>query len=92
MQDFKKMKKHEEIKVVICMGSSCFARGNKDNLEYLEYLAEENDLDIKIDLIGTRCENKCAEGPNIIINGKLYNNVTRNDLEELLFKYTLIRS
>lgn len=74
----------EKINITVCLGSACFARGNEDHLEYIEdYIAEHN-LDAKIEIAGSRCEGKCADGPNIIINGKLYNNMTAVKLKEIL--------
>lgn len=74
----------EKINITVCLGSACFARGNEDHLEYIEdYIAEHN-LDAKIEISGSRCEGKCADGPNIIINGKLYNNMTGVKLKEIL--------
>ncbi len=74
----------KKINITVCLGSACFARGNEDHLEYIEdYIAEHN-LDAKIEISGSRCEGKCADGPNIIINGKLYNNMTGVKLKEIL--------
>lgn len=70
--------------ITVCMGSSCFARGNMENLEFLEHYIKQNNLDASIELSGSRCEGKCAEGPNIIVNGKEYNNVTIDLLKEIL--------
>ena len=72
------------IEIKICMGSSCFARGNADNLEFLENYIKENNLDAEIELYGARCENICDKGPNIIINDKVYNNITPEKIVELL--------
>lgn len=72
------------LEIKICMGSSCFARGNADNLEFIENYIKENNLDAEIELYGARCENKCDKGPNIIINDKIYNNVTKEKIVELL--------
>lgn len=70
--------------ITVCMGSSCFARGNDTNLAFLEDYIKENNLDAEIELAGTRCEGKCASGPNISINGVEYNNVSVENLEEIL--------
>lgn len=70
--------------ITVCMGSSCFARGNDTNLAFLEDYIKENNLDAQIELAGTRCEGKCASGPNISINGVEYNNVSVENLEEIL--------
>ncbi len=72
------------MKITVCMGSSCFARGNMENLEFIEEYIKNNKLDAQIELAGSRCEGDCAKGPNIIIDGKEYNNITINDLEEIL--------
>ncbi len=71
-----------EIKV--CMGSACFAKGNQENLEYLKEYIEEHNLVANVSIVGALCENKCSEGPRIIINDKEYTNVTKDKLEEIL--------
>jgi len=75
-----------KLNITVCMGSSCFARGNQQNLAFIEAYIKEHNLDAEIDLAGTRCENKCASGPNIIINGIEYNGITQEKLEEILNK------
>ena len=77
----------DKIEIVVCMGSSCFARGNQENLAFLESFVKEHNLDANIELAGTRCENKCASGPNIFINGIEYNNVTQDMLEKILSEF-----
>ncbi len=72
--------------IKICMGSSCFARGNNENLEVIENFIKENKLEANCELIGSRCENKCELGPTIIINECEYNNVTKEKLMEILGK------
>lgn len=71
-----------EIKV--CMGSACFARGNNQNVEIIENFIKENNLDAKVELVGSHCEGKCAEGPNLYINEKHYSNITPDKIEDLL--------
>lgn len=70
--------------IVICMGSSCFARGNRKNLELVERFLLEHGLDIPVRLAGSRCENACQEGPNISINGVMYHQVDAGALIDLL--------
>lgn len=72
------------MKITVCMGSSCFARGNAENLDFLEKYIKDNNINAEIELIGSRCENQCEKGPNIIINNKEYNNVSIKRLEEIL--------
>ena len=73
-----------KINITVCMGSSCFARGNQQNLAFIEAFVNEHGLDADIDLAGKRCDNECAKRPNIIINGVEYNGVTEEKLEEIL--------
>lgn len=73
-----------KLNITVCMGSSCFARGNQENLAFLEDYIKEHGIEANIELEGTRCENKCASGPNIYVNGIEYNNVDIDKLKEIL--------
>ena len=66
------------------MGSSCFARGNDENLEFLEQYIKENNLEAEVEVIGSRCENICTHGTNIIIDGVQHYGVDKKKLKELL--------
>lgn len=70
--------------ITVCMGSSCFARGNMQNLEFIEGFIKENGLEVKLELAGSRCNGNCADGPNIFIDGIEYNGVDEGKLEEIL--------
>lgn len=72
----------KEIKV--CMGSSCFARGNADNLELIEKYIKEFNLDAKVELFGARCENECEKGPHIFVDGKKYSEITLEQVEQIM--------
>jgi NADH:ubiquinone oxidoreductase subunit E len=73
-----------KIVIEVCMGSSCFSRGNKRNLELLqEYLRQEN-LEHLVELRGRLCSGSCKKGPNITIDGHLYSGVTPSLLKTLL--------
>lgn len=76
----------KKLKISVCMGSSCFIRGNKKNLEFIETIIAHEKLDAEIELIGNRCQKKCAIGPNIIINDQTYYNVMEKDLKEIFSK------
>lgn len=68
--------------IAICMGSSCFARGNKRNLKIIEeYLAR-----YKIDcaLNGRGCVGRCRSGPNLSIDGEAFEQVDSETLIDLL--------
>ena len=57
------------VSVTICMGSSCFSRGNNRNLEAVRAWLGEHHREAEVELKGCRCGNACAVGPNIWING-----------------------
>ena len=75
------MTKHN---IKVCMGSSCFARGNLNNLNILEEYIKNNNLEADIELIGAHCQEKCEFGPHIYVNEKSYDEVDENKLREIL--------
>jgi NADH:ubiquinone oxidoreductase subunit E len=75
------MTKHN---IKVCMGSSCFARGNAQNLEFLENYIKENNLNAEIELVGALCSENCSSGPNIFINDVLYSEITIEKLKEII--------
>ncbi len=72
------------VEIVICMGSSCFARGNEENLRIIESFIAENHLENEVALSGSCCTGKCAEGPNLIVDGVAYHHMEKEALIDLL--------
>ena len=66
------------------MGSACFRRGNRRNLEYIEAYLAEHEFTADIDLVGSRCEEMCRKGPNLMLNGRMYHEVSLEMLTDLL--------
>lgn len=75
-----------EHNIKVCMGSSCFARGNMNNLECIENFINENSLEAKVDLVGAHCQNKCENGPHIFIDDVDYDEVDEEKLKDILEK------
>ncbi|MDF7799429.1 (2Fe-2S) ferredoxin domain-containing protein [Pontiellaceae bacterium B1224] len=73
--------------IVICMGSSCFARGNRDHLELIENYLDGNGITAEIQFSGCRCRGECGRGPNIEINGTLHHEVDTGTLLDLMEYY-----
>ncbi len=71
-------------KIVICMGSSCFARGNAENLNRIEVFLAQNSLSAQIELVGCGCARRCSEGPNIEIDGESFHQMDKEALLDLL--------
>lgn len=59
-------------KIVMCLGSSCYARGNGENLAWVENFLKDHGLSTTVELCGTRCEDQCAIGPTIQIDDTSY--------------------
>lgn len=75
---------NEQHEITVCMGSSCFARGNQENLKLIEDFVGKNNLNAIIELSGSRCEGNCADGPNVIVNGIKYNKVDERKIKGIL--------
>jgi len=72
--------------ITICMGSSCFARGNEKNLEVMEKFLADRDLrdEVDVELGCSLCREQCNAGPNIIVNGRDYHAVDCGMMYEIL--------
>lgn len=74
----------EAITVELCLGSSCFARGNSQALSMLEAYIKEHHLEDKVRLVGHLCDNACSIGPNVTIDGVQYHGVKADVMEDLI--------
>lgn len=75
---------NDPIEIVVCYGTSCFARGNSENLGILKSFMEKSGINTSLRMTGKLCQGKCIQGPNLMIRGKLHHNVTASKLRELL--------
>ncbi len=73
--------------IVICMGSSCFARGNKKTLAVLKKYLKERSLEENIVFRGAHCTNICDQGPVLIINGHKVTRLMPEDAGDVLDEY-----
>jgi len=78
------MKKHE---ITICMGSSCFARGNKATLQKIKDYISKHQIEDKILFKGNRCFDKCGKGPNLMIDEKMFHQVNAENVETILDQF-----
>lgn len=70
--------------IKICLGSSCYVRGNDKTLTFLEEYIQKKQKDMTVELVGCRCTNACQDGPNIFIDDKKYSYKTRDELIQIL--------
>ena len=73
--------------IKVCMGSSCFARGNAKNLQKIQEFIDKYNLDAEVELCGLRCCNNCSKGPNITVDNTEYNNIDTGSLIDVLLKH-----
>jgi len=71
----------------ICLGSSCFSRGNREVVQLIKDYLKKNHLDDRVVFRGARCFGNCNEGPNLVIDGKTINRVTPELAEKILEEY-----
>ena len=72
--------------VVICLGSSCFARGNKKLLKIIQTYIKENHLESNVKFKGNHCFEKCNKGPVLKVDENYYEQLTESKLLEILKK------
>jgi len=73
--------------ILICLGSSCYSRGNAENLEFIKQYLSENGLNSRIDFRGHLCDEMCNKGPVIKIDETEYCEVTPSNLPTILSQH-----
>lgn len=66
----------KKLQITICLGSSCFSRGNKQMVEVIQEYLEDIGMKESTTFKGGHCLGNCADGPILIINGKTFHNIT----------------
>ena len=61
-----------EMKVTICIGSSCHLKGSRQVVERLQSLVNENALTDYVELGGTFCMGKCQQGVCVTVDDEFY--------------------
>ncbi len=70
--------------IVICLGSSCFSRGNKQTVHIIKNYIKEHNLDDFVYFHGSHCFGNCENGPMLRVDEKIYQNVTPENIVYLL--------
>jgi len=77
-------RKRQPLHLEICMGSSCFSRGNRYSLQILREFIREQGLEDWITIEGRLCSGSCSKGPVININGREYPEVHPDSVKDLI--------
>ena len=72
--------------ITICMGSSCFARGNEKNVTLCERFLAARGLRDEVDVVlgASLCTGNCAQGPVVIVDGRVHTHVDEGVMTDLL--------
>ncbi len=70
--------------ITVCMGSSCFSRGNNLNTEIIERFLRDHDIAVRVELRGCLCGGRCKEGPVIEIGKETFFGIQPGMLPDLL--------
>lgn len=73
-----------DLSIKICLGSSCFSRGNNVNVEVIKKFLSDKGLEAEVSFSGQLCEDMCGRGPVVMINGKVYEEVNLSKLHKIL--------
>ena len=68
----------------ICLGSSCFSRGNKQTLQVVQLYLKGHQLERDVILKGNHCFSNCSTGPVMKIGDKIYEQVSSESVLEIL--------
>jgi NADH:ubiquinone oxidoreductase subunit E len=70
----------------LCMGSSCYARGNARNAEIVQaWIAEHPEACMEIS--GRLCEGRCKEGPIMRVGDRVFTGVSPESVEAILANF-----
>ena len=73
-----------KVEIKICLGSSCFSRGNRIILQEINRYIENHAVKDKVFFHGAHCFGDCNDGPKIEVNGRLYCKVTSSMVFDIL--------
>ncbi len=73
--------------ITICLGSSCFARGNKEILNIVKRFLSEHQLEETVFFRGELCTGNCENGPILKINDEMYSHVNSDNVFQILNEY-----
>lgn len=81
----------DKINIRMCMGSSCYSRGNFEFVEVVHRYINKHELADMVDFRGQLCTRNCNEGPVIEIEGRIFPVVNEVMTEKLLDEQVLAK-
>lgn len=88
--DLIKLKKTADLVIQVCSGGDCVLGGSARIIREIENYfkikaGDEFNLKIKLEVLS--CLGRCADGPIVVINGKIFERVTESSIYEILKNY-----
>ena len=74
------------IEISICLGSSCFSRGNQATVHLIKEFLWKNKLNDRIFFKGAHCFNECKDGPTLKINEDLIFGINQDNVIGIIKK------
>lgn len=84
-------KKPPQLKIQVCDGANCQTKGVDKIIEAIEAFSnqkEGDDNNPKLKIERMSCLGRCLQGPNVIINGTIYEKMDTGKVIEILGQYT----
>lgn len=75
------------MEINLCLGSSCYSRGNREILDTLEQIIQEQHLEDRVSLKGAHCLGQCSKGPVILINQQQYKKLHPSCIRDILMHH-----
>ncbi len=89
---FFKLVKPGTYQISVCMGTACYLKGGEELLDELKNLlgieVGETTEDGRFSIEAVRCVGCCGLAPAIVVNGKVFGKVVKDDMPEILAQYT----
>ncbi len=70
--------------IIICLGSSCFARGNKKTLQVIQKFIKDHKLEDYVFFHGGHCFGLCEKAPILKIDKRTYEKVDHLSVIDIL--------
>jgi len=78
------------MKLTVCIGSSCHLKGSRQIVEQLQKLIAENNIEEKVELLGTFCLGACQTGVSVKVDETLFS-LNPEDIQTFFEKEVLAK-
>lgn len=76
-----------KMEISVCLGSSCFSRGNKQIVQVIQEYVSKQNLNNQVELKGAHCFSNCVNGPVIKINDNEFHSIDKDKIVNIFESY-----